>query len=250
MGLFLVVLLVVAAAAAMYVRFQSEQDAKQGARDAAAFAAQVAAQTIASDVAQFQKATVGLAANPAIPGVLARPASTCTLTFTGARLDVITPGGSVVCSSGKLPTTAIYQNAGWLTQSLATPMLVAPFLDPATGTWMMVVTAPVQGLGVVAAFQELVPLATNLAQEFGGPSHMEILITTSDSKTVITRSLGGSRWVGSSLAGTPFARASNQTEKTDLNGTQRLYGWSACEPRPRDRHCRPRRGAGADVRRL
>jgi PAS domain S-box-containing protein len=226
MALFLVVLLAVAASAAMYVRFQAEQDAKQSARDAAAFAARVAAQTIANDVDQFKKATIGLAANPAIPGVLAMPASTCTLTFSGARLDVITPGGSVVCSSGKLPTSAIYQNAGWLTQSLTTPMLVAPFLDPSTGSWMMVVTAPVQGLGVVAAFQELVPLATSIEQQYGGPGKMEFLVTTSDSKTVITRSLGGSRWVGSSLAGTPFARASNPAERVDLNGTQRLYGSS------------------------
>jgi PAS domain S-box-containing protein len=109
---------------------------------------------------------------------------------------------------------------------MTAPMQVAPFLDPETGSWMMVVTAPVNGLGVVAVLIELVPLATSLAQQYGGPGQMEFLVTTGDSKTVITRSLGGSRWVGSSLAGTPFARASNPAERVDLNGTQRLYGSS------------------------
>jgi PAS domain S-box-containing protein len=226
MAVFLVALVAVAASAALYVRLQSEQDAKDAARDGADFAARVAAQTIATDIDQFQKTTTGLAANPAIPGVLASPGGSCTLTFSGARLDVITPGGSVVCSSGKLPPTPIYDHADWLSQSLIAPMLVAPFLDPVTGSWVMVVTAPVKGLGVIAALTELVPLAVSLAQQYGGPGQMEFLVATSDSKTVITRSLGGTRWVGLPLAGTAFARASNPAERTDLNGTQRLYGSS------------------------
>jgi PAS domain S-box-containing protein len=224
-ALFALALVAVAAAAALYVRVQSEEDAKQSARDSAAFAARVAALSMASTVDLFQRTTTGLATNPTIARVLVTPGA-CALTFSGARLDVITPGGSVVCSSGKLASGAIYGHAAWLTQSLTAPMVVAPFLDPATGSWMMVVTAPVKGLGVVAALQELVPLGTSLAQQYGGPGQMEILVTTGDSKTVITRSLGGSRWVGASVAGTPFASASNPSERRDLNGTFRLYGSS------------------------
>src|ERR1700680_2347672 len=208
-ALFALPLVAVAAAAALYVRVQSEQDAKDAARSAADFGARLGAQTIAGDLDIFQQTTTGLAANPAIPTVLANPAAPCTLTFSGARIDVITPGGSVVCSSGKLPTGPIYAHADWLSHSLTTPMLVAPFLDPETGSWVLIVTSPVNGLGVVAALMELVPLGTSLAQQYGGPGQMEFLVTTSDLKTVITRSLGGSRWVGAPLAGTPFASPSN-----------------------------------------
>ena len=227
MALFVVALIVVAASAAYYVRVQSEQDARQAAQADATFGARVAAQSISSYVDLMQKLTTGLAANPAVARKLAAPAGPCTLTFSGAHLDVLTPSGSVVCSSGKLPTGEVYNQATWLTHSLDTPMVVAPFLDPTTGTWAMVVTAPVAGLGVVAAFTELVPLATGLADQYGGPDRMEFLVTTGDTKTVIARSLGGSRWVGAPLAGTAFAGSSNPAQRPDLDGTQRLYGSSA-----------------------
>ena len=226
MALFVVALIVVAGSAAYYVRVQSEQDARQAAQADAAFGARVAAQSISSYVDLMQKLTTGLAANPAVARKLAAPAGPCTLTFSGAHLDVLTPSGSVVCSSGELPTGEVYNQATWLTHSLDTPMVVAPFLDPTTGTWAMVVTAPVAGLGVVAAFTELVPLATGLADQYGGPDRMEFLVTTGDTKTVIVRSLGGSRWVGAPLAGTAFAGSSNPAQRPDLDGTQRLYGSS------------------------
>ena len=226
MALFVVAMMVIAGSVALYFRAQSEQDARQAALSEANFAARAAAKNLTDSVALLQATTTNLAANPGLPGLLAAPASGCTLSFGGGHLDVITPSGSVVCSSQSLPLGPVYGNVRWLAQSLKAPVLLAPFLDPSTRSWVMVVTAPISGLGAVAAFVELVPLGATLAEQYGGPGGMELLVTTSDAKTVITRSLGGSRWVGAPLTGTAFARSPNPIERSDLDGIQRVYGSS------------------------
>ena len=230
MALFVLALTLFAAAAGLYVRVQSEQDAKQAAQGDANFAALVAARYITDTVSLIQSTTTDLAANPGFPRLLAAPTSGCTLTFSGGHLDVITPAGLVVCSSQKLPAVPVYRDAGWLATSLNSPVLLAPYLDPSTGSWMMLVTTPISGLGVVAAFVELVPLGASLVHQFGGQRQVEFLVTTGDAETVITRSLGGSRWVGARLAGTPFARSTNPVERPDVTGVQRLYGSSTVRP--------------------
>ncbi|HEV2036384.1 MAG TPA: ATP-binding protein [Candidatus Dormibacteraeota bacterium] len=224
MAMFVVALIVVAGSAALYVRVQSEQDARQVAQDGANVGAQVAAKHMTDTIALLQATTANLAANPGMPRLLAAPAVVCSLTFTGGHVDVITPSGVVVCSSHSAPAGPVYGNSSWLAESLNSPMLLAPFLDPTTGSWMMVVTAPISGLGVVASFVELLPLGVGLAQQYGGPDKMEFLVTTSDAKSVIARSLEARRWIGAPLIGSSFARSSNSAERLDVNGTKRLYG--------------------------
>jgi PAS domain S-box-containing protein len=74
---------------------------------------------------------------------------------------------------------------------------------------------------------ELATLGPSLAASLGGARHLEFLVTTKDSKTVLTRSLASARWVGADLAGTPFARSGGGVERQDVDGTTRLYAHSA-----------------------
>jgi PAS domain S-box-containing protein len=104
----------------------------------------------------------------------------------------------------------------------------APFLDPVTGQISAIVASPVaSGLGTVVAIVALAPLGPNLAITFGGPRQVEFLVTTSDAKTVLARSLEPARWVGAKLQGTAFSsRLDSRGARPDVSGTSRLYGRS------------------------
>jgi PAS domain S-box-containing protein len=88
-----------------------------------------------------------------------------------------------------------------------------------------VATPVAGGLGTVAAIFPLAVVGSGLASNLGGARQLEFLITTEDGK-VLTRSLSPDRWVGASLAGTSFALSDGPTERSDLDGTTRLYGRS------------------------
>jgi PAS domain S-box-containing protein len=229
MALFMGVLLSVAILAAFAVRSMAEQDAVQAAVVDANFGAQTAATEIARDVVLLQQTSAQLAANPQVATILSSPAS-CGLTFSGGdfsngHLDIIKPDGSVKCSSKPLPAGPVYGAAEWLPMAIHTPVTMAPILDPVTGQISAVVASPVgAGLGTVAAIVTLAPLGANLAASLGGARHLEFLVTTKDSQTALTRSLAPERWVGTTLAGTAFARSVGQVERPDVDGTTRLYG--------------------------
>jgi PAS domain S-box-containing protein len=228
MALFMVVLLGVAGLAAFAVRNMAEMDAQQNAVADANFAAQTAASEIAKDFALLAQTTDQLAANPQVAAILSR-AGSCGLTFSGGafsqgHLDIISPDGSVKCSSQPLPTGPVYALSDWLPLAIHSRTTVAPFLDPVSGQISAVVASPVgAGLGAVAAIVTLAPLGPSLAASLGGARHIEFLVTTKDSRTVITRSLASARWVGADLAGTPFARSGGGVDRQDVDGTARLY---------------------------
>jgi PAS domain S-box-containing protein len=231
MTLFMAALLGVATVAAFSVRNMSEQDARQSAQGDANFAARAAATQISSDFAILGETTARLAANPQIPAVLAARSGSCNLTFGGdspfstGHLDVITPDGAVKCSSQPLPSGPVYGAASWLPAAIQGQVTFAPYLDPVTGQISAIVAAPVAGgLGTVAAIVALAPVGPNLASTLGGARQMEFLVTTKDGQTVLARSLQADRWLGTSLAGTAFANASDPASRPDLNGTQRIYG--------------------------
>lgn len=232
-SLFIAMLLAVAVVAGFAVRTMAEQEARQSASADANFAARVAATEIFNDLALLEQTTSKLAANPQIPGILASPIGACTLTFSGGpfapgHLDIITPAGSVKCSSQPLPGESAYATAAWLPTAIHSPITAAPFLDPVTGHISAVVASPVAGgLGTVAAIVALAPLGPSLAATLGGPRHLEFLVTTPDTKTALARSIEPARWVGATLAGTPFAGSAGQVVRPDVTGTTRLYGTSA-----------------------
>ncbi|HEX9098081.1 MAG TPA: ATP-binding protein [Candidatus Dormibacteraeota bacterium] len=229
MALFMAVLFIVAILAAFAVRSMAEQDAVQAAVADANFAAQTAATEIARDLVLLQQTSAQLAANPQAAAILSSPGS-CGLTFSGGdfsngHLDIITPDGSVKCSSKPLPVGPVYGAAEWLPTAVHTPVTAAPVLDPVTGQISAVVASPIgAGLGTVAAIVTLAPLGANLAGSLGGPRHLEFMVTTRDGRTALTRSLAPERWVGTALGGTAFARSVSQVERPDVDGTVRLYG--------------------------
>ncbi|MDQ2942046.1 MAG: ATP-binding protein [Candidatus Dormibacteraeota bacterium] len=231
MAVFMAVLLAVAVGAALAVRGMTTQDAQQAADGDANFAARTSATEIAHELALLQRTTTALAANPQVAVVLATAGASCALTYSGGivfsigRLEIVTPDGSVNCSSDRLPTGPVYGTASWLPVAVHRPLTAAPYLDPITNLESAVVAAPVgDGLGAVVAIVALTPVGPNLAASLGGARQLEFLITTSDTHTVLARSLQPSRWVGTKVAGTSFASSAGPIERRDLDGTTRIYG--------------------------
>ncbi len=233
MAMFIVVLLAVAASAAVAVRIMTEQDARQSAEVDANFAAHGAASEIAADLALLRQTTSSIAAGVQLANILASPAGPCTLTFAGGdfsagHIDIITPDGAVKCSSQPILGGQVYGSAAWLPTAIHSAVTVAPFLDPVTREISAVVASPVEGgRGTVAAIVALAPVGPNLEAALGGARQLEFLVSTPDARTVLARSLDPARWVGTTLDGTAFARAEGEVERTGLDGTSRLYGWSA-----------------------
>jgi PAS domain S-box-containing protein len=234
MAMFMVVLLVVAAGAALVVRSMAEQDARQSAWGDANFAARAAATQIAADLLLLEQTTAQLAANPQIPALLGSAAGACNLTFgagpfaTG-HLDIITPDGTVKCSSHAFDKRAVYARAEWLATAVQTAVVLAPFVDPVTNDVSVVVAAPVPArLGAVVAFVALEPLGPSLAATLGGARQLEFLVTSADDSTVLARSLKPALWAGRPLTGTAFAHAAKgSTVRPGVDGTNRIYGWSS-----------------------
>jgi len=233
MAVFMAVLIAVAIGAALAVRAMGEQDARQAAQGDASFASRVAAIELAHELVLLRQSTASLAANPQAKVVLASAGASCTLTFTGGiafstgHLDIVKPDGTVKCSSRPLPVGTLYGDAAWLPVGVNTQVTAAPYLDPLTGQMSAVVASPIgTGLGAVIAVVALSPVGVNLAASLGGPRQLEFLVTTSDTKKVVARSLAQEHWVGADLTGTEFASPTGPAERIGLDGIPRLYGQS------------------------
>jgi two-component system cell cycle sensor histidine kinase/response regulator CckA len=219
-----------AAAAAVYVSVQSDRDGRQEAERDARSTAQTTAKEVGEAVAVLRATVENLAATPNLGDAFARPED-CALTFGGAggveagHVDVLRPGGSVACSSrpkeGDAPVPG-YRGEAWLQRADEGQIFEAPTADDAAGGHAALAAAPFDG-GVVAAFLALEPAGASLARLYGGGRPVELLITSADGRTVITRSTNPERWVGRSIAETPFYRAAGSVERPDLDGRTRLY---------------------------
>lgn len=230
MALFMGVLLVVAGIAALTVRTMAEQDARQSASVDVSFAAQRAAKQLKAGFDAITVLSAPIASDPTTAQVFANP-SGCSLgyapigAFTTGHVDLIRFDGSVICSSIKPAVTGsnpIYQGQAWL---LATePAVIAPILDPQTGNQVALVLYPVPGHGVLAWFLDLAPLGPRFESDFGSGVHrLEFLITSKDGQTVVVRSIDPVKWVGRNLNGTDFLRATDPSNRPDLNGLRRIY---------------------------
>ncbi len=233
-----VLFIITATGGALYGWRQAEHDQIHAARAQAAFAAGLAANELTSDIASEQTSVQQLASDPSIAQFLTTPQQ-CSLTFDlpggadAGHLDLIRPDGAVTCSSrnGQVrPGAFPYRTAPWLSRALKTAQFAAPETDPATGWTVMLITQPVAPYGLVAGFVNLKVMAPALARLFSGPSTMEFMVLTADQKTVLARSIDPDRWVGTSTANTPFAKAGDTTQRPDLNGTVRLYGEDKVAP--------------------
>jgi PAS domain S-box-containing protein len=236
--LLLVGLFVAAAtSAALYVHVQTERDSRRAAEADARFAADVAAGELGDQIRVLETTVAQLAGNPQI-GQAFGGRDACPLTFAGSggrdrsRLDVVRADGAVVCSSrARTGAGALrYTGTDWAQQALTRPVLVAPTADPATGAQIALSAAPIpEGRGFVAGFLDLEAVGPELAAMYGGVDPIELLITSSDGETVLSRSIDPGRWAGASIADSSFVRAEGSTERQDLDGTTRLYAESAVE---------------------
>jgi len=228
----IVVFVVAALSGAVYVAIQTDHDARVSATRDAAFAANTTSHQLGAFVATMRESVAGLAANPQIGATLAHPKG-CTLAFSGiagpdkGHLDIVRADGTVACSS-RAPKRgdrrSPYAGAGWLRRALRGPVLTAPGYDARTGGRAIISADPITGgLGVVVAFGDLPVIARQLVALYGGGRPVELLLTNADGRRVITRSIAPDRWIGASLAGTPFARGAGETERRDLDGRTRYY---------------------------
>jgi PAS domain S-box-containing protein len=237
MALFMVVLLAVAAVAALGVRSLAEQDALKSGQADANFAAQRAAKQLKAGFDEIQALSSPLANDPATAQVYADPTK-CSIgyapigAFATGHIDLVRLDGSVACSSRKSASTGLsptYKGQTWLLAS--GPEVVAPVLDPATGSQVVVISFPVPGSGALAWFLDLAPIGPKLESEFGSGVHqLEFLITSRDGRAVVVRSIDHAQWVGRNLNGTAFVSVSDPASRPDVNGTQRIYGHSTINP--------------------
>ena len=220
-----------AASTALYVNIQTERDARHAAQVDALFAAQTAAKQLGSQLELTQATVAQLAANPQIAQVFSQ-SEPCSLTFGGvsgqdrSHLDIVGADGAVACSSRPATDAKLEHHgaADWLPRALTAPIFLAPVKDETIGALVAVSAAPIPGRkGAVVAFVELAPIGAHFASLYGGAGSAEFLITTGDGRMVIARSIDPDRWVGASLADLPFTQATSSVERSDLDGTARLY---------------------------
>jgi PAS domain S-box-containing protein len=233
MSLFMGVLLAVAVLAAFAVRTVAEMDARQSASADATYAAQRAANQLKAGFDAISALSMPVVANPGVAQLFDDP-SKCGIgyapiaPFDTGHIDIVRLDGSVVCSSRQgvsSGTFPMYQGQSWL--QAPQPVVVAPLVDPATGNQVVVIAYPIPGQGAFVWFLDLAQLGPKLAALLGSGVHqLEFLVTSSDGKTVILRSIDPARWVGRNLTGISSGSAS----QPDLNGTARIYGRSTIDP--------------------
>ena len=230
MALFMVVLLAVAAVAAFSVRYMSEQDARQAGLADANFAAAKAAAQLKSGFDQINDLSLPLSQDPGIAKLFADPTK-CRLgyaplgAFTTGRIEVVRLDGSVVCSSGKTAAgggPSPYSGQMWL--GATAPIVVAPVLDPVTGSEVVVISYPISGKGAFVWFLDLVPIGPLLGSEFGSGTHSLEFLITGPNQAVLARSIDSAQWVGKRLTASPVASTTSIDHSSDLNGTNRMYG--------------------------
>lgn len=233
-ALLVAVVAAAAAAATVYVFVQTDRDSRHAAESNARFAARTSAKQLGDAVATLRATVAGVAATPKIAQAAVQPA--CTLTFdlgglSRGHIDVLQPNGAVACSSrtGKKPLAG-YVGADWLSKVKARPVFLGPVLDRATGDRSLIVAARTPGNVIVASFMALEPVARGLASLYGGGRPVELLITSTGDRRVITRSIDAQRWIGTPLAGTPFAQDAGGVERRDVGGRARLYESSTVAP--------------------
>src|SRR6185312_10437357 len=225
-GLLGVCLVVAAAAAIAYVEVQTGRDARASGEKTTRAAAVVSARELGRAVGTLQATVAQLAANPRIVATIAAPAG-CNLTFDlgdagGGHLDIVTPAGKVVCSSRPKGSTT-YAGQPWLGPALAASTFTAPVTDAATKRQVALSTAPVPGRkGLVAGFLELPSMARELVRLYAAGDPLTMMVVDTTTKRVVSRSVEPGRWIGTSVAGTAFAR-DPEGSLNGMDGVHRYY---------------------------
>ena len=223
------VVLMVGVGAGAFVHLRSEADAKKAAVIDAGYAAERAAKQIKFGFDTYASLTAPLATTAAWAAAFADP-TLCSVTyapiasFDTGHVDVIRPDGRVVCSSLGKGSTTTYAGQAWL--EATKPTFAAPLVDAATGNQVAVYVHPIPTLGFFVWFVDLKALGPKLAYEYGSGTHqLEFLVvgSTGEGSFIVARSESSAKWTGQKLEGTPFSRASNAVDRSDVEGKPRWY---------------------------
>ena len=235
LGAMVVMFVVVSGIGVVYERARSTRDAADAATRDAEFGAAAAARQISLDLRSVRAMVSGLASNPQIPRSFDPGSPACALEYSGTsafttgHLDVIAADGTVACSSLEAAPPIGYGDAAWISGALVRSSTSGPVEDLRTGKEVVVVSAPVPGHGLVAAFLDLDSLGPGLLSTFGGPRGLEFLVVTGDGQLALSRSIDPQRWAGAPLTGTPIADSPQRSPRRDVEGTSRFYASATVE---------------------
>ncbi len=227
----LLALFVIAAGAGIWSSWlQATHDALSAAGEDAVFAARKAARQVNDGLTVVRASVDDVAANPGVRAVFADPGS-CRLAFSlggtaDGHLDVLRSDGTLACSSTPPANVAqanAYKGAPWLADALRMPRTIAPVTDARTTRPAAMISAPIPGLGLVAAFVDLVALGKSAGEQFGGARNLEFVITAADRATILARWPDGARWSGTPVRESRFAVSASGTG-VDVAGRPRVYG--------------------------
>jgi diguanylate cyclase (GGDEF)-like protein len=197
------------AAATAYGYIWSSARSRAAAGREMTLEARRAAALISSSTATAKQTVAQLAAQPGLDKAFtAAGAGNCQLSVEGSeafpsvRLDIVTAGGRVACSSKPSLTRTgrgVHRGSTWLARALRAhgPVVVWSAADAATHEPAVVVAAPVNAggkpVGAVAFLQHLPEAGSALAANVGTSRHPSFTVVNSASGSVVAASEAGSR---------------------------------------------------------
>jgi len=225
---------VVAVAAASVAGFVwSGGQARDDATQDMTMQAQRAASSISSSVAAAQKTVAGLAAQPGLSAVFAKPAG-CSLAsegsgaFPSVRLDIVGPDGRVACSSDPSPAVSaagVHGASAWLREALgSTAVSVDWGADDAVAQKPAVaVTAPVtsagETVGTVVLFMHVPESAGALARDVAGFQDGSFTLVDRAAHSV----LSASEARGAAAGRQRFTRSERSGNWNGVDGSRRMF---------------------------
>jgi diguanylate cyclase (GGDEF)-like protein len=191
--------------------------------------AQRASSSIATSVDAAKQTVTGLAAQPGLEGVFSKPEG-CSLAVEGSgalpsvRLDIVAPGGQVVCSSDPSPAVSsgrVHRGSEWLRDALRSSSITVDWnaTDGAVDKPAVAVAQPFgepgRPVGTVVLFLHVPDAAPALRRDVGGLAEASFTLVDAAAHHVLSASeRGAPRFDDSERAG----------EWVGIDGSRRIFG--------------------------
>jgi diguanylate cyclase (GGDEF)-like protein len=224
------------AGATAYGYFWSAGHARSSATKEMALEAKRAAGLIASATTAAKQSVTQVAAQPGLEQAFTPAgARNCQLSVEGSeafpsvRLDIVTAGGRVACTSQRTPAAlapGVHRGSAWLAQVLRAQGTVVIWnaTDAATRQRAVAVGAPIvaggKPVGAVVAFEHEPQAGAALAANVGGSGHPSFTLVARASHGLIS----SSEQAKGKSAARGFDDVKSQGEWAGIDGSQRLFG--------------------------
>jgi diguanylate cyclase (GGDEF)-like protein len=188
---------VAVATASAYGFLWSAGAARDAAMDDMSLQAERAASAAAEAVATAQQTVAGLAGQPGLRKVFAKPDDCSLAASAGLRVDIVAPDGGVACSSDPSPAVVaagVHRGSDWLGAALGSPEPAIDWdaTDAATGQRAVVLTAPVDKAepeaGAVALFVGVPGMAKTLAHDHAGSDDVSFTLVDRRTRALLSTS--------------------------------------------------------------